>query len=185
MDKAKVRKHYDLYRIAILQEVRSVGNIQYSIFDYEKDTILFIYGSNNRKDWFFNLAFVGLFFHFGYMVLAQRLKKKVKQHKNIVLIGHSMGAGVASILHYMLGKRVIETILTGSPYSYTWLNPIVPKNMTNYRNKGDILRFSKIALLFFRQPKKPFFLPTPFSNPLLNHYYSGYQEAFKKYLKDS
>lgn len=175
----KIVEHYDYIRYGILQKRYSIKNIQYSIIDRKEDTILFIEGTNDRKDWGFNFMYIGLFFHFGWYVLARQLYSLVKNKKNLVIVGHSMGAGVASILYWMVKKDVKDMILLACPSSYTKLNPLIPSRCTSYRTKGDIIGLTKLLGLF-RQPKKVTTIPCMETNPIEAHKLSNYLKSIKK-----
>jgi pimeloyl-ACP methyl ester carboxylesterase len=169
------KRHYEiLSRLKDHPTFTYGGYIQYKTFKYEGKTVLYIHGTNERRDWGINALYFGAFFHAGYATTAIRFKHFIGDEENIILVGHSFGAGTASILYWLLGKKVEEMILIGCPPSYTWLNPLVPLRCTNYRVEGDLVTHANIIRPFFRQCRKPILLPRQSNDVIVNHSVESY-----------
>ncbi len=175
-----LKRHYLILKACTREMLFSKDNIQYTTINDSDGMIFYIEGSNERKDWWFNLMYFGVFFHLGYVILAMRLKGTLKPYTNIILVGHSLGAGIASVLYWLLGKHCKEAILFGCPPSYTWINPLVPSRMTSYRIEGDLVTHANFVRPFFRQAVKPYLLPKQSDNPKVNHSPVSYLDAIEE-----
>lgn len=173
----KRERHHYILQCARYAFKQAVGNIQYSIFPFEDKIVFHIEGSNETKDWRFNLMYFGIFFHIGYMLMALKLKGYFPKSKRIILSGESFGAGTASVLYWLLWGRVDELVLFGCPPSYTWLNPLIPLRCTNYRIEGDIVTYANILRPLFRQCRPVTLLPRQSDKPIENH--TSYLKALK------
>ena len=176
-------RHLELYLKSKEIKPSYMGNIKYRYFWDGQDYVIYIDGSDEPKDWAFNFAFFGIFFHLGYFILARKFKKKVTAFNNIILVGHSLGAGIASILAVIAKKHIKEVILFGSPCSYTKINPLYPKNITSYLIKTDVVGYSWVIAPFFRRPVKSILLEHSFDDHIKNHQREGYEKALKTYFQ--
>lgn len=177
MDKQAIKRHYELLCLAIIHNSYRRGNIDYTIFEHEGKTILFVYGSNELKDWTFNISYIGIIFHLGYFLLAKKISNVVAPSRKVVLVGHSLGAGVCSVLYWLIRKKVDEMILFACPPSYNILSPLKPKNTTNYSLSGDIVKWVSL-ITPFRQPVKTSKIDYSVKG-IDEHYLSSYLKAMK------
>ena len=182
MSRETLKRHYSLLKVGMSQPKQSIGNIQYSLYRSSYGMMVYIEGSNEPKDWKFNLMYFGLFFHIGYVVMAHRFKNVLKGYMQVTIVGHSFGAGIASILYWLLGKHCKEAVLFGCPPSYTWLNPLVPKRMTSYRVQGDLVTHANIVRPLFRQAVKMDKLPTQADGVADNHSVMSYLAALEEVI---
>jgi pimeloyl-ACP methyl ester carboxylesterase len=178
-----LKRHHSILKAMFNERAgESIDNLQYKLYTYKSDTVLYIEGSNEKRDWRYNLMYFGIFFHLGYVILAMRLRGKLNPYTNIILVGHSLGAGVASVLYWLLGKRCKEAILFGCPPSYTWINPLVPKRMTSYRVRGDLVTHANFVRPLFRQAVIPYNLPKQSDNVAVNHSPVSYLDAIEEII---
>jgi hypothetical protein len=187
MNLEKLKRHSDILRKSIhyrkkISAPLAVDNLQFYTFDFEGTLVLHIEGSNERKDIPFNLLYFGIFFHLGYVLLTHKIKNLFSSYKSLIVICHSLGAGVGSILYWPLGKRCKEAILLGCPPSYTWINPLYPRRMTNYRVKGDLVPHANILRPVFRHAVIPTVLPKQSDDVIKNHSVESYLAAMEEII---
>lgn len=143
---------------------------------------LVIRGSDERRDWFWNLFVIpwflvgksGVWWAYGALVDARAVHlwcQGFGPDKIKLIIGHSRGGAVAQILSYSLD---IPTWTFGSPKVCIWGNPVPKAPCTNYVIDDDPIKPFYFLSRFFGEVIK---LPRHGKSWAKNHSAAAYMEA--------
>lgn len=130
------RNPIDLTTIEGINEHFSSGHIEGVVCNFDDKDVVMIFGSNQIKDWLFNLFFkftsetpypsvtrkeikVHTGFYRSYLEIRDFMLNKFKDNKELVIYGQSLGGAVAQFaaldLQYNYPDMKIKLITTGAP----------------------------------------------------------------------
>lgn len=168
---------------------------EYAFWVEGEKAYLSFQGSLSLTDWIFNLLFFPIFrkyfFHYGmykkYEVISVEIERFINenQHKEIVFLGHSQGAGIALIAFILMQKNYsyvkMRAILFGCPMilnliSIFSLNSL-KENIKLYEVRSDIVPklipwYFKLGKVIKIGPKKMW--------SVKDHYPSVYRKYYKE-----